>query len=229
MSRITLVTRGDDQVLEQITKQLNKLVHVIKVIDFKGAAHVERELVLIKVTADERTRGEVMNIVDIFRAKIIDVASKSYIIEVTGAEEKIDGDDRAADSRSASWRSRARVVWRWCAGTETGGARGPSGEREGGMNIYYEKDADLERPTGARRSRSSATAARGTRTRSTCATAAWTCASGCVATAARWQKAEGAGLTVGDADAATWGDIVMMLVPDESARASCTEAKSRRA
>jgi acetolactate synthase I/III small subunit len=89
MSRITLVTTGDDLVLEQITKQLNKVVHVVKVTDFKEAATVDRELALIKVNADERSRGEVMNVVDIFRAKIVDVGSKSYIIEVTGNEEKI--------------------------------------------------------------------------------------------------------------------------------------------
>jgi acetolactate synthase-1/3 small subunit len=90
MSRITLVTTGDDLVLEQITKQLNKIVHVIKVTDFKDVATVDRELALIKVTAEERSRGEVMNVVDIFRAKIVDVGSKSFIIEVTGNEEKIE-------------------------------------------------------------------------------------------------------------------------------------------
>jgi acetolactate synthase-1/3 small subunit len=89
VSRITLVTRGDDTVLEQITKQLNKLISVIKVIDFLEAKHVERELALLKVKADEKTRAEVMNIVDIFRAKVIDVSAQSYIIELTGDEEKI--------------------------------------------------------------------------------------------------------------------------------------------
>jgi acetolactate synthase-1/3 small subunit len=89
VSRITLVTRGDDQVLEQIEKQLNKLISVIKVTDFTDSPHVERELALIKVTADEKTRAEVMNIVDIFRGKVIDVGPQSYIIEVTGGEEKI--------------------------------------------------------------------------------------------------------------------------------------------
>src|SRR5574337_1240228 len=88
-SRITLVTRGDDQVVEQIEKQLNKLVSVIKVIDFADSPHVEREIALIKVTNEERTRAEVMNIVDIFRGKVIDVSAHSYIIEVTGDEEKI--------------------------------------------------------------------------------------------------------------------------------------------
>ena len=90
ISRITLVTTGDDTVLEQITKQLNKLVSIIRVSDFKDTEHVERELVLIKVTADERTRGELMNIISIFRGKVIDVSSTSYIVEVTGSEEKID-------------------------------------------------------------------------------------------------------------------------------------------
>jgi acetolactate synthase-1/3 small subunit len=89
VSRITLVTRGDDQVLGQIEKQLNKLINVIKVIDFTETEHVERELVLIKVAADERTRGELLSIVEMFRAKIIDVSRRSYVIELTGAEEKV--------------------------------------------------------------------------------------------------------------------------------------------
>src|SRR4029450_1304042 len=90
VSRITLVTRGDDQVLEQIEKQLNKLIAVIKVIDFTDTTHVERELVLFKVAVDERSRGEIVNIVDIFRGRLIDVSRRSYVIEVTGTEDKID-------------------------------------------------------------------------------------------------------------------------------------------
>ncbi len=89
VSRITLVTRGDDQVLAQVEKQLEKLVPVIKVTDFVDTAHVERELVLIKVAADEKTRSEFLNVVDIFRAKIVDVSRRSYIVEATGAEEKV--------------------------------------------------------------------------------------------------------------------------------------------
>jgi len=89
VSRITLVTRGDDRVVEQIEKQLNKLIGVIEVSDFANSPRVEREMVLIKVKADERTRAEVVNIVDIFRGKIIDVGPSSYIVEMTGAEEKI--------------------------------------------------------------------------------------------------------------------------------------------
>ena len=89
VSRITLVTRGDDQVLEQIEKQLNKLVPVIKVIDFGDSPHVEREMALVKVTADEKTRAEVMSLIDIFRGKVIDVGPRSYIVELTGDEGKI--------------------------------------------------------------------------------------------------------------------------------------------
>ena len=89
VSRITLVTRGDDQVLAQVEKQLNKLVPVIKVTDFTDTPHVERELVLIKVVAEDKTRSELLNIVDIFRAKIVDVSRRSYVIEATGDEGKV--------------------------------------------------------------------------------------------------------------------------------------------
>jgi acetolactate synthase-1/3 small subunit len=89
VSRITLVTAGDDTIVGQITKQLNKLVAIIRVSDFKDTEHVERELVLVKVAADERTRAELMNIVSIFRGKVIDVSPKSYIVEITGGEDKI--------------------------------------------------------------------------------------------------------------------------------------------
>ena len=89
LSRITLVTEGDDQIVEQITKHLNKLICVIKVSDFQDTPHVEREMALIKVAADERTRGEILNIIDIFRAKVIDAGPRSFVIEVTGDEGKI--------------------------------------------------------------------------------------------------------------------------------------------
>jgi len=90
MSRMTIVTRGDDNILEQITKQLNKLIDVIKVIDFTDGSGIEREMALIKVTAEDESRAEVLRIVDIFRAKIIDVTPKSYTIEATGNPVKID-------------------------------------------------------------------------------------------------------------------------------------------
>jgi len=90
LSRMTIVTRGDDKILEQINKQLNKLIDVIKVIDFTDGSGVERELALIKVTAEDESLAEVLRIVDIFRAKIIDVTPKSYTIEATGNPVKID-------------------------------------------------------------------------------------------------------------------------------------------
>lgn len=91
VSRMTIVVGGDDRSLEQISKQLNKLVDVIKVYDYTETVSVERELALIKVTAtDPARRGEIMQIVDIFRAKIIDISEKTFTIEVTGAVAKVD-------------------------------------------------------------------------------------------------------------------------------------------
>lgn len=89
VSTMTIVTRGDDQVLEQITKQLNKLVSVIKVTDLLGKEYVAREMVLVKVAAKTETRAEILNITDIFRGKVVDVSPKNYTIEVTGDVEKI--------------------------------------------------------------------------------------------------------------------------------------------
>jgi acetolactate synthase I/III small subunit len=89
VSRMTIVVTGDDTVVEQVTKQLNKLIEVIKVSDLTKESYVDRELVLIKVTADGSNRGEIMQLVDVFRARIVDVAAKSLIVEVTGDEEKI--------------------------------------------------------------------------------------------------------------------------------------------
>lgn len=89
VSRMTIVTTGDDKVLEQITKQLNKLVNVIKVHDLTGEDHIERELALIKVTADAGDRAEILSIIDIFRGKVVDVSPKTYTIEMTGDAEKV--------------------------------------------------------------------------------------------------------------------------------------------
>jgi acetolactate synthase-1/3 small subunit len=91
LSRLTLVTRGSDQIIEQITKQLNKLVDVVKLLDLTEGPHVERELMLIKVKAISGSqREEVKRLVDIFRGSIIDVTDKSYIIELTGDVCKLD-------------------------------------------------------------------------------------------------------------------------------------------
>ncbi len=89
ISRMTIVVKGDEKILEQVMKQLNKLIDVIKVTDFVEQPHLERDLVLIKVNAGKGKRSEGLEIVDIFRAKIVDVASDSVIVEMTGDEEKI--------------------------------------------------------------------------------------------------------------------------------------------
>jgi acetolactate synthase-1/3 small subunit len=89
-SRMTLTVHGDEDVLEQVIKQLSKLINVIRVSELEPAESVERELAVIKVSADRENRGEIMQIVEIFRASIIDVSARSMIIEATGDEEKID-------------------------------------------------------------------------------------------------------------------------------------------
>src|SRR5262249_2303622 len=89
-SRMTIVTRGDDATLEQIVKQLTKLADVMKVQDFREGEYVDRELGLVKVAVDSKTRAEVMQITDIFRAKIVDVQPKCLTVEVTGDESKVE-------------------------------------------------------------------------------------------------------------------------------------------
>src|SRR3954468_3315114 len=89
-SRMTIVTRGDDATLEQIVKQLKKLVNVLEVQDFRIGEYVDRELVLVKVGVDSKTRAEVMQVTDIFRAKIVDVQPQTLTIEITGNESKVD-------------------------------------------------------------------------------------------------------------------------------------------
>lgn len=90
LSRMTIVTSGSDDVIEQISKQLNKLVDVVKVVDISEAAHLERELMLIKVRATGKDREEVKRMADIFRGRIVDVTDSSYVIELTGNQGKLD-------------------------------------------------------------------------------------------------------------------------------------------
>lgn len=90
MSRMTIVTIGSDEIIEQINKQLNKLVEVIKVVDISESAHIERELMLVKVRATGKDREEMKRMTEIFRARIIDVTDASYVIELTGNQAKLD-------------------------------------------------------------------------------------------------------------------------------------------
>jgi acetolactate synthase I/III small subunit len=90
ISRMSIVTRGDDATVEQIIKQLKKLVNVLEVQDFREGEYVDRELVLVKVNVDSKSRAEVMQITDIFRAKIVDVQPKTLTVEITGDESKVE-------------------------------------------------------------------------------------------------------------------------------------------
>ena len=97
-SRMTIVVDADSAPLEQITKQLNKLVDVVKVVDLSEAAHVERELMLIKVRATGKDREEMKRMADIFRGRIVDVTESTYVIELTGASAKLDSFIAALDA-----------------------------------------------------------------------------------------------------------------------------------
>lgn len=90
LSRMTLVTRGSDEILEQIVKQLNKLIDVVKLIELTDGPHIEREMMMIKVKAVGQSREEIKLLADIFRGRIIDVTDASYIIELTGTGDKLD-------------------------------------------------------------------------------------------------------------------------------------------
>jgi acetolactate synthase-1/3 small subunit len=99
VSRMTLVTSGPNEVIEQITKQLNKLIDVIRLMDLNEHKHIERELMLIKVTATGIDRDEIKRMVDVFRGRIIDVTNVTYVIELTGTGEKLDAFLAALDRK----------------------------------------------------------------------------------------------------------------------------------
>jgi acetolactate synthase-1/3 small subunit len=89
VSRITIVSTGDEQITEQIIKQLRKLINIIKVADLSEVEHVEREMVLVRVKAEDKSRAEVLRIADIFRCRVVDVSANTYTLEITGNREKI--------------------------------------------------------------------------------------------------------------------------------------------
>ncbi len=97
LSRMTIVTHGSEDVIEQITKQLNKLIEVVKVIDLNESEHIEREMMLIKVRATGKDREEMKRMADIFRGRVIDVTEKTYTIELTGTSEKLNAFIEAID------------------------------------------------------------------------------------------------------------------------------------
>jgi acetolactate synthase-1/3 small subunit len=100
LSRMTLVTRGTEDIIEQITKQLNKLIDVVKLIDLAESVHIERELMMVKIRTTEQSREEIRSLADIFRGRIIDVTPSTYVVEMTGPSSKLDAFISAIDSGS---------------------------------------------------------------------------------------------------------------------------------
>ena len=100
LSRMTLVTRGDEAIIEQITKQLNKLVEVVKLLDLSDGPHIEREMMMIKLKAENGKRDEVIRLVDIFRGKVVDVTDSTFVVELTGKSAKLDAFIKAAHEDS---------------------------------------------------------------------------------------------------------------------------------
>lgn len=90
ISRVLLVVKGDDKIIEQVNKQLNKLIDVIKVFDLTGSDYIERELMLIKICADKKNRSQIIEIADLFKSNIISVTTEDIILEITGDEQKLD-------------------------------------------------------------------------------------------------------------------------------------------
>ena len=100
LSRMTLVTSGSDEIIEQITKQLNKLIDTVKLVDLTEGSHIEREMMMIKLRAERAQREEIKRLVDIFRGKIIDVTDTSYTVELTGVASKLNAFIEAVDEDS---------------------------------------------------------------------------------------------------------------------------------
>ena len=136
LSRMTFVVEGDDAVVEQVTKHLNKLIDVIRVFDISRENTVSRELALIRVRANVQSRSEIMQIVDIFRANIVDVAEGSLIIEVTGDEDKVDSLQDLLKSFGVLevMRTGTIAMNRGMGASQTDGARAfPRPQMEGGL------------------------------------------------------------------------------------------------
>ena len=240
MSRMTIVTAGSDDVIEQITKQLNKLVEVVKVVDLTEGNHIERELMLVKVRAAGKDRDEMKRLADIFRGRILDVTDKSYTIELTGTGEQArrvpHGDRARRDPRDgAHGRVGHRARRTDSAGLRTGrdpcgdelrsGASAASAEapihitdskhREMHMKVYYEKDADLSLIKG-KKVTIVGYGSQGHAHAQNLNDSGVKVTVGLRKGGASWDKAKKAGLKVAEVGEAVKGaDVVMMLMPDE--------------
>ena len=110
MSRLTLVTTGDENIIEQITKQLNKLVDVVKLVDLTEGPHVEREMMLIKLRAQGAAREELLRLCDIFRGRVLDITQTTVMLEMTGTGEKLDAFVRAIDEKAVQELARSGAM-----------------------------------------------------------------------------------------------------------------------
>ena len=243
MSRMTIVTAGSDDVIEQITKQLNKLVDVVKVVDLSEGNHIERELMLVKVRAAGKDREEMKRIADIFRGRIIDVTDKSYTIELTGTGSKLDaflhGDRAGRDPRD---RAHRRVGHRARRADTAGSERQRVAVREQPrlashrrstsiqlrrttMKVYYDKDADLSLIKG-KKVTIVGYGSQGHAHAQNLNDSGVKVTVGLRKGGASWDKAKKAGLKVAEVGEAVQGaDVVMMLMPDEHIAATYKERR----
>ena len=229
LSRMTIVSTGSDDVVEQIIKQLNKLIEVVKVVDLSEAPHIERELMLIKVRATGDYRDEMKRLSDIFRGRIIDVNETTYVIELTGSGSKLDAFIEALDASAIleTVRTGASGIGRGdriLAGLIRGlhrYARTPRAlnslplDTRKTMNVYYDKDADLSLIKGKKvtivgygsQGHAHALNLHDSGVKVTV---------GLRRNGASWEKAKAAGLRVAEiAEAVKGADMVMLLMPDE--------------
>ena len=213
LSRMTIVTGGSDDIIEQITKHLNRLIEVVKVVDLTEGQHIERELMLMKVRAVGKEREELKRTADIFRGRIIDVTDRSYTIELTGAATKLDafiegdrprGDPGDGPDRRVRHRPR-----------RTHPENLNNHNRENSMNVYYDKDADLSLIKG-RKVAIIGYGSQGHAHAQNLKDSGGNVVVGLRKGGASWDKVGKAGLQVAEvADAVKDADFVMMLLPDE--------------
>lgn len=234
LSRMTIVTSGSDEIVEQITKQLNKLIDVIKLLDMTAYPHIEREMALVKVRVPEAAeREEVKRLADIFRGRIIDVAHDSYVIEITGEGSKLDAFLVALDAFTVLEVVRSGVMGiaratSPCKSESPGPApvagAGPvclpwaplgADIKEIAMNLYYDKDADLSIIKGMKVA-IIGYGSQGHAHANNLKDSGVDVTVGLREGSSSRAKAEEAGLTVADVDVATAGaDLIMVLAPDE--------------
>ncbi len=222
LSRMTIVTTGSDEVIEQITKQLNKLIEVVKVVDLTEAAHIERELMLVKVRAAGKDREEMKRMADIFRGRIIDVTDTTYTIELTGNQAKLDAFIGAIDPALILETVRSGIcgigrgdrILKFVLSSPPSAA--PTSVSKGNdMKVFYDKDADLSLIKG-KKVTIIGYGSQGHAHAQNLNDSGVNVTVGLRKDGASWAKAEAAGLKVKEiAEAVKAADVVMILLPDE--------------